>query len=203
LKGLLTNGRVAVALSAVALICAAGGGAYAATSSGKKISVCIKHTGGDLYKAKKCAKHDKSLTWNQAGIQGPQGVQGVSGVQGLPGPGAKLISSSAPAGTTTTGMIDGTWTYSLGCTAATPFDQVDFKLTGPGDAALLAVSPSAVDGASAETPIGNGYERIFQGGPLVYTIVLQNGTTAAQVQLWVAGTTSCSLFGSAMPLSTS
>jgi hypothetical protein len=203
LKGLFTNGRVAVALSAVALICAVGGGAYAASSTGKKITVCIKHAGGGLYQAKKCAKHDRSLTWNQAGIQGPQGLPGPDGLPGPQGPGAKLISASAAEGTTTTGTIDGTWTYSLACSAATPFDQVDFKLTGPGVVALLAVDRSGVDGAAGETPIGNGYERIFQGGPLVYTLVLQNGTTAAQAPLYVLGTSSCSLFGSAVPLSTS
>jgi hypothetical protein len=76
-------------------------------------------------------------------------------------------------------------------------------LTGPGNAALLAVTPGGVDGATGETPIGNGYERIFQGGPLVYTIVLQNGSIAAQAQLFVLGNTSCSLFGSWTPLSTS
>ena len=68
---------------------------------------------------------------------------------------------------------------------------------------LFAVDRSGVDGAAGETPIGNGYERIFQGGPPVYTLVLQNGTTAAQAQLYVLGTSSCSLFGSAVPLSTS
>jgi hypothetical protein len=200
LKGLFTSGRVAVGLSAVALICAVGGGAYAASKTAGKITVCVSHAGGGLYQAKKCAKRDKSLTWNKTGIQGLQGPQGP---QGLPGPGAKLISASAPAGTTTTGTIDGIWTYSLGCSAASPFDQVDFKLTGPGVAALIAVDKAGVDGVATETPIANGYERIFQGGPLVYTVVLQNGSTAAQAQLFVAGTTSCSLFGSAVPISTS
>jgi hypothetical protein len=76
-------------------------------------------------------------------------------------------------------------------------------LTGPGNAALLAVDHGGVDGVTGETPIGNGYERIFQGGPLVYTIVLQNGSTAAQAQFFVLGDTSCSLFGSWTPLSTS
>jgi hypothetical protein len=44
----------------------------------------VSHKGGTLYKAKKCAKHDRELTWNK---QGPQGRQGVQGVQGMPGSG--------------------------------------------------------------------------------------------------------------------
>jgi hypothetical protein len=196
LKGLFTNGRVAVGLSAVALICAIGGGAYAASKTAGKITACVNHAGGGLYQARKCAKHDKSLTWNQTGIQGPQGLPGPQG------PGAKLISTSAGEGTTATGTIGGLWTYTLGCSAATPFDQVDFKLTGPGVAALIAVDKAGVDGVAGETPLGNGYERIFQGGPLVYTLVLQSGSTAVQAQLYIVGITSCSLFGSAVPLST-
>jgi hypothetical protein len=200
LKGLFTNGRGAIALSAVALVCAVGGGAYAASRSRGKITVCVNHAGGGLYKAKKCAKHDASLTWNQTGIQG---IQGKPGIQGPPGPGASLVSASAAAGTTTTGKIAGTWTYLLGCTTAAPFNQVDFKLTGPGLVALSGIDKAGVDVAAGETPIGDGYERIFQGGPIVYTIVLQNGSTAVQAHLYVQGSSPCSVFGSTIPLSTS
>jgi hypothetical protein len=200
LKGLFTNGRGAIALSAVALICAVGGGAYAASRSSGKITVCVSHAGGGLYKAKKCAKHDGSLSWNQAGIQG---IQGKPGLQGPPGPGAKLISASAVTGTTTTGTIAGTWTYTLGCTQASPANQVDFRLTGPGLVALDGIDKAGVDVATGETPLADGYHRIFIGGPIVYRAVLQSGSTAVEVLLYVEGSSPCSLFGSAIPLSTS
>jgi hypothetical protein len=191
LTRLITNGRIAVALAAIALISVAGGGAFADSSKGGQIAVCVHHVGGGLYQAKRCAKHDTSLTWNRAGIQGPQG------------PGGKLIAATASIGARTTGKIDGTWTYSLACSASSPLDTVDFTLTGPGVVALIGVDHSGVDATNAETAIGVGFERSFQGGPLVYTLVLQNGTKAVQAQLFVAGTSPCSVFGSAIPLSTS
>lgn len=62
----------------------AGGGAYAlASSRSATITVCVSHNGGALYKAKKCARKDKTLSWNQ---QGPQGLPGATGSQGTQGP---------------------------------------------------------------------------------------------------------------------
>jgi hypothetical protein len=55
-----------VALAALAL--AASGGAYAATTgSSGTIVACVHHSGGGLYVAHKCARHDSHLTWNVAG----------------------------------------------------------------------------------------------------------------------------------------
>jgi hypothetical protein len=66
-----------------------GGGAYALASvSGDTITVCISSHGGTLYKARKCSKLDKKLTWNQqgpSGSRGPQGPTGSAGAQGLQG----------------------------------------------------------------------------------------------------------------------
>ena len=73
----------------VVAVLVAGGGAYALAASGSgTITVCVSHTKGTLYKAKKCAKHDKKLSWNTQGpqgIQGPRGVQGAEGAQGVQG----------------------------------------------------------------------------------------------------------------------
>jgi hypothetical protein len=83
-KGLLmgTVSKTVATLAAAALLIA-GGGAYAlATSSGGTITVCVKHKGGTLYKAKRCAKGDRRLTWNN---QGPPGTTGASGTQGPKG----------------------------------------------------------------------------------------------------------------------
>lgn len=71
----------------VAVLMAAGGGAYAlATSAGGTITVCVSHANGTLYEAKKCAKHDKKLSWNTQGREGIQGLHGAQGQQGAQGP---------------------------------------------------------------------------------------------------------------------
>ncbi|HEY1519402.1 MAG TPA: hypothetical protein VGL78_00280 [Solirubrobacteraceae bacterium] len=71
----------------VIAVAAVAGAAYGATTSGGTISVCARRSGGALYKAKKCAKHDKKLTWNQQGPSGPQGPKGSTGATGPQGPG--------------------------------------------------------------------------------------------------------------------
>lgn len=77
-------------LAAAAAILIAGTGAYALASSGSRtITVCVNHKHGTLYKAKKCSKRDKKLSWNKQGRTGPRGAtgrQGVQGVQGTIGP---------------------------------------------------------------------------------------------------------------------
>jgi len=64
-----------VMLVGIAALVLAGGGAYALASatSSHTITVCVQHSGGALYKAKKCAKHDAKLTWNKQGRRGPAG----------------------------------------------------------------------------------------------------------------------------------
>jgi hypothetical protein len=80
----------AVALSAAALV-AVGGGAYSlAATSGATITVCIGHKSGTFYKARKCARHDKKLSFNK---QGPPGIQGPKGTAGT-----SVTSTSLPAG---------------------------------------------------------------------------------------------------------
>jgi hypothetical protein len=81
MKGRTTGG---LALGVIAIVIAAAGGAYAADSGGT-ITVCVSHSGGNLYKANACKKSDKKLSWNLTGPQGPPGVQGIHGVQGLQG----------------------------------------------------------------------------------------------------------------------
>jgi hypothetical protein len=61
-----------MAVSFVALTVAVSSGAYAAgSSSAPKITACVRHQGGALYTARKCARHDRTLTWNVAGPPGP------------------------------------------------------------------------------------------------------------------------------------
>jgi hypothetical protein len=64
-------------------------GAYAATAvSSGTIVVCVRHSGGGLYSARRCARHDRRLASNligQPGAAGPRGPSGLPGSQGLKG----------------------------------------------------------------------------------------------------------------------
>jgi len=81
-------------LGTAALAVALGGVALAAPGGQGKISACVSHRGGGLYRAGKCAKGDRRLSWNvtgpagepgPAGATGPQGAPGAQGPQGAPG----------------------------------------------------------------------------------------------------------------------
>jgi hypothetical protein len=64
----------------------AGGGTYALAGQGSStLSACVHRHGGALYEAKKCAKHDRRLTWSIAGPEGPAGPAGSSGPAGANG----------------------------------------------------------------------------------------------------------------------
>jgi hypothetical protein len=97
MRGFL-NARSAPAtvLGMIAVILAAGSGAYAATTSGGgTISACVRHDGGTLYRAHNCARHDQKLSWNASGPQGATGVTGTPGPRGATGitgtPGAQGV----------------------------------------------------------------------------------------------------------------
>jgi hypothetical protein len=71
----------------IAVIVAAGGGAYAAsTGPTPTITACVRHRGHGLYVAGRCARHDRQLTWNVEGPSGETGPKGVAGATGPPGP---------------------------------------------------------------------------------------------------------------------
>lgn len=102
--------KSAATLGAVALLLG-GGTAYAlASSTGGTITVCVKHDGGALYKAKKCAKHDSRLSWNKQGSAGATGATGATGPQGPKGdtgpqaPGATTFAMTLPSGTAFTSI---------------------------------------------------------------------------------------------------
>jgi len=71
---------------AVVIIGAAGGTALAATSASNTINGCYNSTTGELSvltpKHKTCAKTEKAISWNQAGIQGKTGPRGPKGASG-------------------------------------------------------------------------------------------------------------------------
>ena len=75
------------AVAFVALVAGASGGASAAVSvSSGSIAACARHTGGVLYLAARCAKHDERLKWAITGPPGPNGAQGAQGPPGASGP---------------------------------------------------------------------------------------------------------------------
>jgi hypothetical protein len=57
----------------------------AATGAPGTISGCVHHKGGGLYVARKCARHDRRLTWSITGTAGTQGSTGAVGTPGTPG----------------------------------------------------------------------------------------------------------------------
>jgi hypothetical protein len=101
---------IAVAAVTLAVLAAAGGAAYAVSSSGSTITVCVRHHGGALYRAHRCASHDAKLSWNARGPQGTNGTQGLQGLHGstgsmgatgLAGP----ITGTLPSGVTLRGWF--------------------------------------------------------------------------------------------------
>jgi hypothetical protein len=89
--------------------------------------VCVSHKGGTLYKARKCAHHDRTLTWNAKGprgLVGPIGSTGRTGPQGMPG------SSNAFSGS-----IAGPVTIT---SSVTPGDKVGHLVLPPGSYVIFA-----------------------------------------------------------------
>lgn len=71
-------------VSLLALVLAISGGAIAAEGGSRgTITGCVHHRGGGLYIARKCARHDRRLSWS---VHGPSGATGATGRQGPPGP---------------------------------------------------------------------------------------------------------------------
>jgi hypothetical protein len=161
-----------ISVVAVCALLAVGGGyALASGGSGGTITVCVSHHGGALYKAKKCAKHDKKLSWNKVGPQGIQGIQGQTGQTGPQGPGATTIVHTWAGAASPTQVPLGTigpWTATGRCTTSGSSTTNELDFTGPGfDAYGLAVGTSV----TAQTVV------FHQPGPLTNTEVNSVGAT--------------------------
>jgi hypothetical protein len=119
--------KLAAGLGAAALLIAMAGAYALASSSGGTITVCVNHKGGSLYRAKKCAKADRKLSWNKQGspgptgepgaqgargIQGQQGVQGQQGIQGASGISDYQVITGTPAESSGSGVnLDSAFAY--------------------------------------------------------------------------------------------
>jgi len=78
----LTYSKVAATL---AVFLAAGGVAWAASSSGGVIHACYKKRGGALRIAGRCRHGERPLSWNHIGPVGPRGSRGFTGKTGAAG----------------------------------------------------------------------------------------------------------------------
>jgi hypothetical protein len=132
---------------------------YALASTGaKSISVCVKHTGGVLYRAKRCAKHDQKLTWNK---RGPQGATGPTGHTGPQGPGATYLvydASGAASPTPTPIGAIGPWTITGTCQASAGTTTIVIDQTGPAaheDSFLVVSGMGAFASSQTVGPFAN------------------------------------------------
>jgi hypothetical protein len=128
--GRLFNSAGALATAAILI---AGSAAYAlASSRGTAITVCVTHKSGALYKAKKCAKRDRKLTWNRQGPIGPRGATGPRGVQGPTGP-RGVQGPTAPS--------NGYFAQTAGSTVSLPVPAGNYVVQGQGFIGNSTVSP--------------------------------------------------------------
>jgi hypothetical protein len=157
------SSRTGAALAAALALVVAGGGYAFGASQGGTITVCVHHHGGGLYRASKCAKHDKKLSWSSQGVPGAQGPAGSKGADGTPGtpaaPGpAGPLTTIAPSGSTQKGEIAVTayadqaaeyagsqaLTFPLQLSAAPTVVQVPYQTTNvncPGTVAAPTAQP--------------------------------------------------------------
>src|SRR6185312_2150602 len=173
--------KSAATLGAVALLLG-GGTAYAlASSTGATIAVCVKHDGGTLYRAKKCAKHDSRLSWNKQGAPGATGAtgaQGPKGDTGPQGPGATTFAMTLPSGTAfgSIATLPNGMLLEAGCSGG----KVDVGVERSGSQVGLQVSgTSSNDGATpAETSYDSTSGLGLNTGP--------GGTTHTDID-WIVG----------------
>jgi hypothetical protein len=133
-----------LALGAIGISIAAAGAAFAAAGAGSKITVCVNHKNGGLYRARRCALHDHKLSWNiqgPAGAQGIQGPRGDTGGAGPAGPGFQFTTTSGDAGPT----LPTTGTYLVDVQASIDNSASSGPVTG-----LCSVGPGFYAGAFAE-----------------------------------------------------
>jgi hypothetical protein len=172
-----------VTLLTVATLLIAGGAGYAlASATTVKITVCVKREGGTLYKAAKCAKHDKRLSWSQQGPpgatgahgeQGPPGPQGPKGDTGEQGPSGSILAYDANASSSSTTTTLGTMlgdTFSAKCS---------IPATGGADLTLLLQTRDGSWKADIGEEVDNNGSRFV----LPDTIQLQPGSISSPANI--------------------
>ena len=89
-------------VATIALVAAAGGGAYAAIGSGGEINGCYKKRGGSLRLVNagaKCKGSEKAIAWNKQGPAGAAGTNGTNGANGTDGTNGTNGTNGAPGAT--------------------------------------------------------------------------------------------------------
>jgi hypothetical protein len=191
--------RVVAVIAGAALVVSAGGFAVAAIPGPRgAIAGCYQKRTGALRvvaQGKRCARGERSLTWNQQGspgstgaqgpagpqgLQGPQGERGTPGVQGpkgdtgAQGPGAvRLFYEHAPPEITTIATL-GPWTVEVDC-----FAGIALRVRGPGAAEGFYLT-STNDGAVQTTTFGVGLSTT--GTQIGATPLPPNGSYARLVE---------------------
>lgn len=157
-----------MAVALVALVVAASGGAYAAVKgSGPTITVCVHHQGGGLYRAHKCARHDRRLSWN---VTGPAGARGPRGVRGAPGP----FAATLPSGKTLTGDY-----FTSSETGSTFDDTQSFAFPLASEPSVHFVGISAADPPQCAGTVAN--PQAAPGNLCVYAAL--GGISASAVEI--------------------
>jgi hypothetical protein len=131
---LSARGAAATAVGVWAVLIAGGGYALAGGGAGT-IHACVHRHGGTLYVAKRCASHDRKLSWDRAGPTGARGATGATGATGPQGPEATSVVYNATGSTspprTTIGMV-GPWTVTGVCTQSGDATGAEVDFSGPG-----------------------------------------------------------------------
>jgi hypothetical protein len=159
---------VSVAAAGALVALAAGGGFALASGTSNTIHACVHKHGGDVYIAKKCAKHDKKVSWNKTGPAGAPGQKGDKGDTGNPGPqgpgATSFVYDAAGAASPTRTALGtmGPWTVTGLCTQSGGNTGAEIDITGPG----LHLDGSGVAGNNADAFSGT------LAGPLTNSLLL-------------------------------
>jgi hypothetical protein len=172
----------ATVLGIIAVILAAGGGAYAATSGGRTITACIDHNNGNFYRAHNCARHDRKLSWNaqgRTGSRGRAGAKGDTGPQGSQGLKGDTGSQGLKGDTGSTGLADVTRQQSaIDILAAGATGTTNVPCIGPQGQHVLG---GGVDASSFNSTV----RASFPDSPTSWSgTVTNNGATTATFTVW-------------------
>jgi hypothetical protein len=199
----MTHRAMPFIVGAIALTVAAAGGAYAASApSGNAITACVHHNGGGLYLAKKCHKHDKSVTWNKVGPagrngtngtngtngkNGTNGTDGTNGTNGIPAVADYAADSHEYEFTPATSAFERIITLSLPAGSYSITGTVNLEAADPGDAtATYEDECELIDGSNSEVEyqagVTNGPLDVARGTLSFGLVITTTATSEAVIQ---------------------
>jgi hypothetical protein len=160
----------------LAILLAAGGAAWAASSSGRTIHACFKSHGGALRIAAHCKHGERALSWNQIGPRGVRGLTGIKGAAGAKGAAGKtglgLTGPAGPSDVYAGGAATGTLTsaYTSYGTLPVPAGSylIEAKVTFIPESKASKMTCAIAPGTSFTTPWDSG---IASGEPNVDNVL--------------------------------